>query len=61
MRICSECGKKIVQGYCIENGLEYYCCDKCLHIHYTEKEYLNMYDNGNGDTYWTEWEENNEE
>ena len=22
-RICSECGREMIEGYCIENGLEY--------------------------------------
>ena len=57
LRICSECGKTMTEGYCIENGLEYYCSDNCLHKHYTEEEYNKMYDNGNGDSYYTEWEE----
>ena len=56
MRTCSECGKRMSKGYCIENGFEYYCCDECLHKHYTEEEYLSMYDNGEGDSYYTEWE-----
>lgn len=55
-RTCSECKKEITQGYCIENGEEYYCSDECLHKHYTQDEYLEMYDNGNGESYWTEWE-----
>lgn len=55
-RTCTECGKEMTQGYCIENGEEYYCSDECLHKHYTQDEYLEMYDNGNGDSYWTEWE-----
>ena len=56
MRICSECKKKMNKGYCIENGMEYYCCEECLNKHYTEEEYLSMYDNGEGDSYYTEWE-----
>ena len=47
-RTCSECKKEMTKGYCIENGLEYYCSDKCLHD--------KLYDNGNGDSYYTEWE-----
>lgn len=57
LRECSECGKGMTEGYCIDNGLEYYCSEECLHKHYTEEEYLEMYDNGNGDSYWTMWEE----
>lgn len=56
-RTCSECGKEMTQGYCIENGMEYYCSDECLHKHYTEKEFEELYDDGNGDSYWTEWED----
>lgn len=56
-RICNNCGKEMNEGYCIDNGLEYYCSDECLHKHYTEEEYEEMYDDGNGDSYWTEWED----
>ena len=55
-RICSECGKEMKQGYCIENGMEYYCSEECLHKNYTEEEFEELFDNGNGDSYWTEWE-----
>lgn len=57
MRKCTNCSTPMTEGYCIENGCEYYCSDECLHEHYTEEEYLSMYDNGEGDSYWTEWEE----
>ncbi len=43
------------EGYYIDNGLEYYCSDECLHKHYTEEEYEEMYDDSNGYSYWTEW------
>ena len=56
IRTCNECGKEMTEGYCIENGAEYYCSDECLHKNITEEEYLKLYDNGNGDSYWTEWE-----
>jgi len=56
LRTCSHCGKGMHEGYCINSGEEYYCSDECLHEHYTEEEYLEMYDDGNGDSYWTEWE-----
>ena len=55
-RKCSHCGKEMNVGYCIRGGEEYYCSDDCLHEHYSEQEYLDLYDNGNGDSYWTEWE-----
>lgn len=56
-RKCDECGKEMKAGYVIEGGVEYFCSDECLHKHYTDEEYLEMYDEGNGDTYWTEWDD----
>lgn len=56
-RKCSECNKEMSEGYCIENGMEYYCSDECLYKHYTQEEFDELYDDGNGDSYWTEWEE----
>ena len=56
MRICSECGKPMRSGYVIADGFQYYCSDDCLHKNYTEAEYLDLYDNGNGDSYYTQWE-----
>lgn len=56
VRKCSECGKEMTLGYCIESGMEYYCSDECLHKHYTEEEWQDMYEDG-GDSYWTNWEE----
>ncbi len=58
-RKCNECGKTMYEGFCIENGLEYYCSEKCLYKNYTKEEYLELYDNGNGDSYYTEWDEEN--
>ena len=54
-RICSECGREMIEGYCIENGLDYYCSDECLHKNMTEEEYLELYNDGEGDSYYTEW------
>jgi len=56
-RICCECGNKMYEGYCIENGFAYYCNDGCLEKNMTREEYENLYDDGNGDSYWTQWEE----
>lgn len=56
-RICSACGKQMKKGYCIEGGMEYFCSDECLHTAYSDDEYLELYDNGNGDSYWTEWDD----
>lgn len=56
VRICSECGKIMQEGYVIGGTLEYYCSDECLHKHYTEEEWKEMYTD-DGDNYWTSWEE----
>lgn len=55
VRHCNECGKEMWEGFCIEGGLEYYCSEECLHKNLTEEEYEELYDNGNGDSYYTEW------
>lgn len=57
-RTCTQCDKEMTKGYCIENGIEYYCSEECLHKNISEEEFNELYDNGNGDSYWTEWEEN---
>ena len=56
VRICDECGKVMTEGYVIGGTLEYYCSDECLHKHYTEEEWKEMYTD-DGDNYWTSWEE----
>ena len=55
-RICDECGKPMLEGYVV-NGCDVYCSEECLHKHLTDKEFNYLYDNGNGDTYWTTWYE----
>lgn len=62
-RICKICGCKMVEGYVVENGMEYYCSIECLEKVYSDKEWEEMYDNGNADSYWTDWygEEESEE
>ena len=56
MRVCSECGKPMRSGYIIADGYQYFCSDECLYKNYSESEYLDMYDDGNGDSFWTTWE-----
>lgn len=56
-RLCSECSVEMTEGYCIDGGSEYYCSDECLHKHYSREEYDELYDDGNGDSYWTIWDE----
>ena len=57
MRVCTHCGSEMTEGFCIGDGLEYYCSTECLHQHYTEEEYDEMYADGDGDSYWTTWED----
>lgn len=55
-RICDECGKPMIEGYVVD-GCDAYCSDECLHKHLTDKEFNHLYNDGNGDTYWTTWYE----
>jgi len=43
IRVCDECGKLMVEGYCIAGGEEYFCSDECLHKNYTPDEWLAIY------------------
>ncbi len=56
-RICTVCKKKMRSGYVINGGEEYYCSDECLHRRYSPDQWDELYDNGNSDSYWTEWKE----
>jgi hypothetical protein len=56
-RQCTDCGAGMNEGYVIEQGESYYCSDICLHNNYTPAEFDALYDDGEGDSYWTEWEE----
>ena len=55
IRVCSECGKPMTEGFCIEDGADYYCSEECLHKNLTEEEYNDLYDDGKGESYWTSW------
>lgn len=56
MRTCTKCNSKMVKGYCVTDGEEYYCSDTCLYADgYTEGQKDIDYENGL--IYWTEWEE----
>lgn len=52
-RVCSECGEPMIEGYIVGDGDTYYCSDECLHKHYTDEEWDEMYENYEG--YYTEW------
>lgn len=55
-RICDECGKPMIEGYLVD-GCDTYCSDDCLHQHLTDEEYQALYNDCDGDTYWTNWYE----
>ena len=55
-RVCDECGRPMIEGYVVD-GCDTYCSEECLHQHLTEEEFNLLYDDGNGDTYWTTWYE----
>jgi len=55
VRCCSVCSRAMTEGYCIENGAAYYCSDECMSKEMTRQEYLELYDDGRGDSYWTSW------
>ena len=56
-RRCDACGKGMWEGYCIDSGGQYFCSPKCLNTVFTDEEFLEMYADGEGDSYWTEWNE----
>lgn len=55
VRFCDKCGKTMTKGFCIGDGLEYYCSEECLFSRYTKREYIDMYETDQA--YWTEWDE----
>ena len=52
-RECSTCHSIMQEGYCIDDGEEYFCSDDCLHSSYSPKEYEELCEQDRG--YWTEW------
>lgn len=56
-RMCSSCGKGMNEGYVVNGDLEYYCTDECLYAHYDSEDYEEMFDDGNGDSCYTTWED----
>ncbi len=62
-RKCDKCGQGMNEGFCIYEGEEYYCDDKCLYSVYSKSVWEGMYDAediGNSPSYWTEWEDESE-
>lgn len=54
-RICDVCNKIMIEGYCIEDGDEYACQDTCLHQLMTPEYFEELYADGEGSTYYTNW------
>lgn len=54
VRICSECGCLMAEGYVIEDGYDYYCEEECLIKGYGENPHEKAEEEGI-DLYWTEW------
>ena len=56
IRVCSVCGDLMHEGYVIDNGSCWYCTDECMNADgMTREEFEELFDDGNGDSYWTEW------
>lgn len=53
-RVRCICDTIAQEGYIIE-GCDFYCSEKCLHLVISEEEFLELYSNGHGDSYWTDW------
>jgi len=56
-RLCSNCEKPMKEGFYFESDGTHYCGEDCLKKVISWEEYLKIYDNGNGDAYWTNWED----
>ena len=56
MRKCTQCQANMLDGYVIEDGFAYYCSDDCLEKNMSRQEYEELHDDGEGSSYWTEWE-----
>ena len=54
-RVCDECTAEMTEGYVFESDSTQYCSRECLEKVVTWEEYLAIYDEGNGDAYWTVW------
>ena len=55
-RLCSQCKSTMQEGFYFESDGTQYCSEQCLTKVIPWKEYLQTYDDGNGDAYWTRWE-----
>ena len=54
-RFCSQCESEMQEGFYFESDGTQYCSETCLTKVIPWKKYLQIYDDGNGDAYWTSW------
>ncbi len=52
-RRCSECGRVMRDGYCVNMGTAYYCSEDCLYTEFTEQEWIEECKN-NDQSYYTD-------
>lgn len=52
--ICGICGKEFTEGYCVDDGAEYYCSEECKSVDYTDEEWTKLYNEGG--CYWSQWD-----
>lgn len=57
-RHCSQCNQSMQEGFYFESDGTQYCNEECLTKVISWGKYLEIYDYGNGDAYWTAWEDN---
>lgn len=56
-RKCNACNATMNEGFVIDNGAEHYCSTECLQTIMTIEDFEKLYDDGEGDSYWTEWDD----
>lgn len=56
-RLCSKCGDSMCEGFYFESDNTQYCSEVCLIQVVSWEKYLEIHDDGNGDAYWTVWED----
>ena len=54
-RYCDDCGSGMNEGFCIKGGKAYYCTEECMHKHVSVARFNKLYDNDDGDTYYSSW------
>lgn len=58
-RRCSECGRLMVAGYCVDMGEAYYCSEQCLYTQFGDEAGWLEECKNNDQSYYTEWRTNN--